>query len=209
MDITSFIIIMTALFMQFVWLAFSRRAKKQYISDITRFRAPSSFSSKYYSWRVRNVRNSLVEGFLFEVLLFSVIILFVMTMADLDALIFNAPIIAFVMILSCVSSIQAALRVKEVLKREGSITTILSKSDDKVGDAKMMIEDLMHQGPHADGRIWFALFKLALRHDSVGWSVRDVLLEKSKELAYEMRREEPTTQEIQTKQASGPEIESD
>ena len=100
-------------------------------------------------------------------------------MADLDALIFNAPIIAFVVILSFLSSIQAALRVKEVLERERNITAILSKSDDKVGDAKVMIEDLMQQGPHADGRIWFALFKLALRQDSVGWSVRDVLFEKS------------------------------
>jgi hypothetical protein len=200
---------MTALFMQFIWLAFSRRAKNQYISDITRFRAPSSFSSKYYSWHLRKVWHSLLEGVIFQIFLISTIIVIVDVTADFDTLIYISPIIAFVAVLSFISSIQAALRVKEVLEREASISAILSKSDDKIGDTKEMIEDLMLQGPHADGRIWFALFKLALRQDALGWSIRDALFEKNKEIANEMRRGEPITREPQTKQTSGPEIESD
>jgi hypothetical protein len=46
-----------------------------------------------------------------------------------------------------------------------------------------MVEELYQAGAYADGHIWFALFKIAQQQDVVGWSVRDVLMEKSKAIA--------------------------
>ena len=45
-----------------------------------------------------------------------------------------------------------------------------------------LIENLMIQGSMGDGRVWFALYRLAQRPNQVGWAIRDVLIEKGKEM---------------------------
>jgi hypothetical protein len=45
-----------------------------------------------------------------------------------------------------------------------------------------MVDELYQAGAYADGRIWFALFKITLREDPIGWSVRDVLMDRSKKI---------------------------
>jgi len=76
---------------------------------------------------------------------------------------------------------QHAWRVKEVVDSETRIVASIGYSKDKIGTTRTMVEDLYMQGPMGDGRIWFALFRLAQRPDTIGWSIRDVLIEKGKE----------------------------
>jgi hypothetical protein len=180
--ILSFVIFFQALFMQGVWLYLGRRARDRYLGDIMRFRAPSSFTSRYYDWRVTRFINALIEGVVFLVILLGSLILLSVALADFAALMSASLYVVIVMFLSLLSSIQMAWRVKEINERENRIITSIATSVDKVGIARELIENLMIQGSMGDGRVWFALYRLALRPNQIGWAIRDVLIEKDKEM---------------------------
>jgi len=126
--------------------------------------------------------NALIEGVVFLVILLGSLILLSVALADLAALMSASLYVVIVMFLSLLSSIQMAWRVKEINERENRIITSIATSVDKVGIARELIENLMIQGSMGDGRVWFALYRLALRPNQIGWAIRDVLIEKDKEM---------------------------
>jgi hypothetical protein len=202
----SLVIIVHALFMQGVWLFLGRRARDRYLGDIMHFRAPTSSMSRYYNWRVTKFTNALIEGVVFLVSLLGSLILISVALMDFTAFIDAIFYVMFVMFLSFLSSMQMAWRVKEINERERGIVSSISTSTDKVGIARDLVENLMVQGSMGDGRVWFALYRLAQRSNQVGWAIRDVLIEKGKEMRemyqYPKSNDEPAAPD------KGPGIES-
>ena len=178
----SLIIIINALFLQGIWLFLGRRARDMYLGDIMRFRAPTSSVSRYYDWRVTSYGNAIIEGIVFQFILVISSIGISLVMADFNAFVNVILYVLFVMFLSFLSSMQVAWRVKEINNQERYLVTSIGTSTDKIGVARNLIEDLIIQGPMGDGRVWFALYRLAQKPNKVGWAIRDVLLEKGKEL---------------------------
>ena len=178
----SFVIILHALLMQGIWLYLGRHARNRYLADIMHFRAPSSTLSRYYDWRVRRFVNALVEGIVFLVILLGSMILLSVALANFAAFMDVILYVIFVMFLSIISAVQMAWRVKEINERENRIITSIGISIDKVGIARELVEDLMIQGSMGDGRVWFALYRLAQKPNQAGWAIRDVLIEKGKEM---------------------------
>jgi hypothetical protein len=168
--------------MQGFWLFLGRRARDKYLGDIMSFRVPSSSMSRYYDWRVTRFTNALIEGIAFLVILLGSLILISVVMADFTAFMDAIFYVVFVMFLSFLSSMQMAWRVKEIKERENRILASIGISADKVGIAREMVENLMIQGTMGDGRVWFALYRLAQKPNQVGWAIRDVLIEKGKEM---------------------------
>jgi hypothetical protein len=168
--------------MQGVWLFLGRRARNKYLGDIMHFRVPSSSLSRYYNWRVTRFINALIEGVVFLVILLGSLIAISVALMDFAAFMGVILYVLFVMFLSFLSSMQMAWRVKEINEREIGIVSSVSTSIDKVGMARAMIENLMIQGSMGDGRVWFALYRLAQKPNQVGWAIRDVLIEKGKEM---------------------------
>ncbi len=168
--------------MQGVWLYLGRRARNMYLGDIMQFRAPSSTMSRYYNWRVTRFVNALIEGVIFLIILLASLILLSLALADFSAFIDATFYVVIVMFLSFLSSVQMAWRVKEINERERGIMTSISISIDKIGITRELVENLMIQGSMGDGRVWFALYRLAQRPNQVGWAIRDVLIEKDKEM---------------------------
>jgi hypothetical protein len=168
--------------MQGFWLFLGRRARDKYLGDIMSFRVPSSSMSRYYDWRVTRFTNALIEGIAFLVILLGSLILISVVMVDFTAFMDAIFYVVFVMFLSFLSSMQMAWRVKEIKERENRILASIGISADKVGIAREMVENLMIQGTMGDGRVWFALYRLAQKPNQVGWAIRDVLIEKGKEM---------------------------
>jgi hypothetical protein len=178
----SFVIFFQAIFMQGVWLYLGRRARDVYLGDIMQFRAPSSFMSRYYNWRVTRFINAVIEGVVFLVILLGSVILLSLAIASLPEFMGASFYVGVVMFLSFLSVVQMAWRVKEINERENGLMTSIGTSTDKIGIARELVEELMIQGSTGDGRVWFALYRLAQRPNKVGWAIRDVLIEKGKEM---------------------------
>ncbi len=179
-SILSFVIIFHALFMQGVWLFLGRRARDKYLGDIMSFRAPSSSMARFYNWRVTRFLNAILEGVIFLAILLGSLILLSMALANLALFMDVILYVLFVMFLSFLSSMQMAWRVKQINERENGIMTSIGTSTDKIGIARDLVENLMVQGSMGDGRVWFALYRLAQRPNQAGWAIRDVLIEKGK-----------------------------
>ncbi len=181
-QVYSFVVITNALFFQGVLTYIVRKGRNNFLDDISNFRRPSSALSRYYSWRVTKLRNALLETVLFETFLISSIIGIIASAGILNLLLPLSPVILFVVIISTLTSLQMSWRVKGIVEREENILSRLRSTEDKIGLVREMVDELYQAGAYADGRIWFALFKITLREDSIGWSVRDVLMEKSKKI---------------------------
>ena len=192
--------------MQGVWLFLGRRARDKYLGDIMSFRVPASSMSRYYNWRVTKFTNALIEGIAFLAILLGSLILISVVMADFTAFMDAIFYVLFVMFLSFLSSMQMAWRVKEIKERENRILTSIGTSTDKVGIAREMVETLMIQGSMGDGRMWFALYRLAQKPNQVGWAIRDVLIEKGKEMKEMLQYSKSETNS--TARDKGPGIES-
>ena len=202
----SFIIFMQALIVQSVWLYVGRLSRDRYLKDIMQFRTPSSTLSRYYGWRVSSFGNALIEGIGLEFILIGILVVVSMLIADFAMLMQQSLIVLFVVVLTFMSSMQLAWRVRAIITAEEYIVTSVKVSDDKVGVARRMVEDLYQQGEMGDGRMWFALFRLSQRPDPIGWAIRDVLMDKSKEEEKRLMKE---IERIRADAAeSGPGIES-
>lgn len=177
----SLVFILHALLLQSIWLYVGRISRNRYLADIMTFRSPSGRLSRYYSWRVTSFENAIGEGVAFLVILTASLYALGFTLFPIDDVNGAFVIVVFVVFLSLLSALQHAWRVKEVVEGEDRINTAIKTSTDKIGVARMMVDDLYLQGAMGDGRTWFALFKLAQKQDQVGWVIRDVLLEKGKE----------------------------
>ena len=207
-NLATVVFFMHALFLQSVWLYLGRISRNQYLADIMSFRTPSSRLSKYYEWRVNRVENALGEGVIFLILLVASLYAIGYSIFPISDVNNAFPIILFVVFLSLISALQHAWRVREVLDAEGRIITAIRTSTDKIGVAKMMVDDLYLQGAMGDGRIWFALFKITQRQDQVGWVIRDVLIEKGKEEDARFQRlgSKPSPKDSNTNTSDGPGI---
>lgn len=186
----SLIIIMQGLLLQSIWLFIGRLARDRYLNDIMSFRSPSSSLSRYYHWRVSSFLNGLIEGFLFLIILIGSTIALVSIIFGYDMMVASLAILVFIVFLSFISAMQHAWRVREVVSSESRIMDSVSYAKDKIGRTRTMVDDLYMQGPMGDGRMWFALFRLAQRPDAIGWAIRDVLMEKGKEEDTRFRRAE-------------------
>ncbi|MFW9808058.1 MAG: hypothetical protein ACFFE6_01650 [Candidatus Thorarchaeota archaeon] len=202
----TFVIFLQALLLQTVWLFIGRRARDRYLYDIMHFREPTSAMSRYYKWRVTHFVNAVLEGILFQFILVGSLVVVSILLADIKLFMDSILFVVFVMVLSFISSMQMAYRVKEINDRERRITTSVRGSTDKFGIAKNMVDDLYVQGAMGDGRVWFALYRLAQEPNPVGYIIRDVLLEKSREAA--RSRKYAKTDDPFSSSDKGPGIES-
>ncbi len=205
-SILSLVIILQALLLQGVWLFIARRARDIYLADLMHFRTPKSALSRYYDWRVTRFFNALIEGIAFLIILLATLISISLTMADFSAFLDAIFYVVFVMFLSFLSAMQTTWRVKEINEREERILASLTSSVDKIGTVREMVENLINQGAMGDGRIWFALYRLSQRQNRVGWAIRDVLIEKGREMK-EMDERTQSEQESISRD-KGPGIES-
>jgi hypothetical protein len=170
------------------------------------FRKPASSMSRYYHWRVTHYVNAVLEGIVFQFILVGSLVIVSVLIADLSLFIDSFLFVAFVMLLSFISSIQMAWRVKEINTQVGRIVVAIGSSVDKFGIAKDMVDNLFMQGSMGDGRIWFALYRIAQEHNPIGYIIRDVLIEKNREVAQSMKYAKKT--DTPTSTGSGPDIES-
>ena len=131
------------------------------------FRAPSSRLSRYYDWRITSFENAFGEGIMFLMVLIASLYGLGFSLFSLDQVNGALLIVVFVVVLSFLSGLQHAWRVKEVVDSEGRINTAIRTANDKIGVARLMVDDLYLQGVMGDGRTWFALFKLAQKQDQV------------------------------------------
>lgn len=183
----TFVIFLQALLLQTFWLFIGRRARNKYLYDIMHFREPTSAMSRYYHWRVTRFVNAFLEGVLFQFILVASLVIVSIFIADLSLFVDSILFVAFVMILSFISSIQMAKRVKEINNQENVIITSIGTSTDKFGIARDMVDNLFMQGSMGDGRVWFALYRIAQLPNPIGYIVRDVLLEKNREVARSLK----------------------
>ena len=204
-NLFSFSIVINALFLQGILIFIIRQVRNTYLNAVMRFQRPKSSLARYYAWRTSGLRNMVIEAIVFEIVLISSILLIVYPRGGLDLLILLLPITVFVIILSSISSIQMIWRIREVLKKEKLVLRKLNGAEDKIGIAHQMVEELYQAGAYADGQIWFVMFKIALQQDPVGWSVRDVLMEKSKKIAERLETHMRDATSIQDSE-DGPDI---
>ncbi|MFW9961602.1 MAG: hypothetical protein ACFFDV_11320 [Candidatus Thorarchaeota archaeon] len=204
-SIISVTILLHGMLLQTVWLYLGRVARDRYLNDIMSFRSPSSSLSRYYHWRVNSFLNALIEGALFLIILVGSIITLSTILFSFKSLLASSFVMVFIVFLSFISAMQHAWRVKEVVDSESRIVASVGYSKDKIGTTRIMVEDLFMQGPMGDGRIWFALFRLAQRSDAIGWAIRDVLIEKGKEEDARFRRSNTDSRSLS---GAGPGIDS-
>jgi len=202
----SLLFILQALVLQSVWLYLGRISRNKYLEDIMTFRAPSSKLSRYYGWRITSFENAFGEGVVFLVLLVSSLYTIGFSLFTIQDVNGAFLIVVFVVFLSFLSALQHSWRVKEVVDGEGRIDTAIRTANDKIGVARLMVDDLYLQGVMGDGRTWFALFKLAQKQDQVGWVIRDVLLDKGKEEDARFQRQGTKSSPVDSSTDDGPEI---
>jgi len=179
----SFTIVINALFLQGILIYLVRSGRNAYLNSIMNFRKPKSSLARYYAWRIKRLLNTVIEGIVFEIILVASIVVILYPRGGVQLIIELLAITVFVVVLSAISSIQMIMRVREVLKKEELILKKIDDADDKIGIIRQMVEELYQAGAYADGQAWFSLFKIAQQQDVTGWSVRDVLMEKSKAIA--------------------------
>lgn len=204
-SIISVTIVLQGLLLQTVWLYLGRVARDKYLNDIMSFRSPASVLSRYYHWRVDSFLHALIEGVLFLVILIGSIITLSTILFGFESLLESTFAVAFIVFLSFISAMQHAWRVKEVVDSETRVVASVGYSKDKIGTTRTMVDDLFMQGPMGDGRIWFALFRLAQRPDAIGWAIRDVLIEKGKEEDTRLQRNRTDSRSLS---GGGPGIDS-
>ena len=191
-DIAIYETILAALVIQFAMILVNRKARDSYVADIVHFRRPKNPFSKYYEWRVTSLRNAIVDAVVNLALLISVILGVAYFSDLLSELIDVIVIVAFVVGLASLSSIQMVWRVKKVIEQEIVLMHNISSSDDMIGKTKIIVDDVYEANTKDSGHLWFALFRIAQFENSLGYSVRDVLLEKGKEVLEDINIQDET-----------------
>lgn len=160
----------------------TRKGRDGYVRSITNFQKPSSLSERFYDWHLSRPRNAVIEAAVVDVAIVLLVLDVSFTLANMQSFMAALPVLLFVLALSVISPIQTASRVGGLVRIERKLYDDISLSTDKVSQVRAIIENLLSPVQVPDGRYWFALFRIALKEDTVGWSVRDVLIEKAKEL---------------------------
>lgn len=182
-NLYSFVIVINALFLQGILIYLVRGGRNAYLNSIMNFRKPKSSLARYFAWRTKRILNTVIEGIIYEIILIGSIVIILYPSGGVQLILDLLAITAFVVVFSILSSIQMIRRVGEVLKKERVVLKRIEAADDLIDLIRQMVEELYQAGAYADGHMWFALFKIAQQQDVIGWSVRDVLMEKSKAIA--------------------------
>jgi hypothetical protein len=179
----TFTVVINALFLQGILIYLVRGGRNAYLNSIMNFHKPKSSLARYYAWRTKRLLNTVIEGVIFEIILIGSIVIILYPRGGVQLILDLLAITVFVVVLSSISSIQMVWRVREVLNKEKVVLKQLKDSTDRIDLIRQMVEELYQAGAYADGHTWFALFKIAQQQDVVGWSVRDVLMDRSKAIA--------------------------
>lgn len=170
-----------SLLLQFFWMAIGRRASNGYIRAITQYRRPTSALPRLYGWGVQSVGNSLLEEIVLNGLLLAVTAVYAALYFPVETIPVNLPLLGFVFVLSGASSLQRTRRVQSLVSVRKKTMESIGGGTDIIGDVRTIVNEL-RDSPIPDGRVWFVLFEVALRQDTTGYSVRDVLMDKSREI---------------------------
>lgn len=163
-------------------MLFTRRGREGYIRSITNFRKPSSASERFYGWHLSSPGNAALEGTIIDSVIILLVLYVTFTFADMSYFVGALPVLILVLVLSIAGPIQTARRVGGLVRIERKLYDDINTAPDKVSQVRTIIDNLLSPLQVPDGRYWFALFRIALRQDPVGYSARDVLMEKAKEL---------------------------
>jgi len=177
-----YFVLIAGLVVQGVWMLLTRWGRERYIRSITNFRKPSSASEQFYGWHLSAPGNVVLEAIIVDSAIVLLVLYVTFTQADMSYFMGALPVLALVMILSIVAPIQTARRVGGLVRIEKELYDNINAATDKVSQVRTVIDNLLNPLQVPDGRYWFALFRIALTEDPVGWSARDVLMEKAKEL---------------------------
>ncbi len=199
--------ILAALVIQFFMILINRRARDAYITDITHFRTPKNPLSRYYKWRVTRLGNAILDAIVFLSVLVSVVLVLAYYSSLLPELLNAVVIVAFVLGLAGLSSAQMVWRVKQVNEKERDLVMEISSSVDIISKARVIVDDLYSAKENSDGHTWFALFRIAQLKDPLGYSVRDVLLEKGKSVILESEEKRIAKAGMPTSETDGLDLE--
>jgi len=127
---------------------------------------------------MESIRNSIIDGIVFvSVLLVTVLLMVYVSIPTSEFMLF-LPIILFVVGISVLSAVHSSYRVNESNKEERDLVSQLEPATDKISFARDIALSLIRSGKKDSGKTWYVLYRIAQRQDTVGWSVRDVLLDK-------------------------------
>ncbi len=176
------LIIITALGFQFLWMFVVRKARDNYVRDITHFREPNGPLSKYYNWRVGSVRRAASESLIVNMMAIAAVVIYALIFESIYMIVELLPFIILVAVVAIVGAVLVARRVHNLIEARRRVEGRLDNSEYLVEGARNIIDDLLISESASKGRTWFALFQIAQRQDKMGWSVRDVILEKEDEI---------------------------
>ncbi|TFF86530.1 ABC transporter ATP-binding protein [Candidatus Thorarchaeota archaeon] len=182
LDGFAWLIIFAALGFQFVWMFIIRKARDDYVRDITHFREPSGSLSRYYGWRVESVGRAASESLVVNLLAIMAVVIYAIVVGSIDVIVQLFPLIILIGVVAIVGAILVARRVKNLIEARKAVEQRLEEAEYLVEGARNIIDDLLTSDSDSKGRVWFALFQIAQRQDKMGWSVRDTILEKEDEI---------------------------
>ncbi len=151
------------------------------------------------------MRNAILDGVIFDILLLLILIIMLLMTLELYEIPDTLLYVVIAMVLSALSTIQAAGRIKGSKERESTINKQVGESTDKIAAARELALSLISAGPAADGRLWFALYRVGQIQDPIGWAVRDVLLDPELK-EYQEGGLSPPPKDLGTTDSDGPGI---
>ena len=125
-----------------------------------------------------SVRNSIIDGIAFVAVILTTVLLMIFASVSPDELMLFLPIVIFIVGISVLSAGQSIYRVSESNREERDLISQIEPAIDKIGLVRDVVLSLIRSGDKKSGRIWHVLYRIAQKQDKVGWSVRDVLLDK-------------------------------
>ncbi len=171
------ILIAAAFVIQFGWAWIVKTGQTDYARDLYYFRRPSTIFSRYFSWRISRFMAAVMDTAIINAISLGAIIYF--------GIIVLGPFVIYQMLwliillagITVVSSSQILMRLYKSRNIEKAITEQLDQAIDKIGEAKKIVNHYIQTGELKKLVIWFALYRIAQAQNTVGWSIRDVLLE--------------------------------
>jgi hypothetical protein len=139
-------------------------------------------SERFYGWHLSGQSHGVLEGIIIDGVIVLLVLYATFLLADMSYFMGALPVLLLFLLLSIMSPIQTSRQVAGLIQIETKLYSDINTATDKVGRVRSIIDNLLGPLQVPDGRYWFALFRIALRQDPVGWSTRDVLIEKAKEL---------------------------
>ncbi|MHA1780601.1 MAG: hypothetical protein ACTSYL_07035 [Candidatus Thorarchaeota archaeon] len=178
MNFASSIVIAMAFGAQVIWTFLIRRGQIHYTRDLYHFRAPSTIFSRYYHWRVSSQGVTMAEALLVNGVSLGAIIYFGMLVLGFYAFHEISWLILVMVGFSIITVVQIFQRSRRMHLIEHTIIQKMKDSVDKIAEAKSIVNQYISAGKFTKVSVWLALFRVAQIQNSVGWAMRDVLLEK-------------------------------